>query len=78
MHSYLTLILYAALAEVFRRVVLVVLGAFSGPLSKIPGPFYAKFTNVPWIYQNISGNSMNVIAGHFEKYGPVIRMGMLH
>jgi hypothetical protein len=76
MYTYLTLIIYLASAEVCRRMVVILLGAFTGPLSKVPGPFYARFTALPWIIENLTGNSMNVVADLFEKYGPVVRIGI--
>jgi hypothetical protein len=51
--------------------------AFIGPLSKVPGPFYMKFTAVPWAITCINGEQMNVAPELFKKYGNIIRVGKL-
>lgn len=51
--------------------------ALTGPLSKIPGPFLNRFSTIPWAIDNLTGNSMNVAPKMFEKYGDVVRVGML-
>lgn len=76
MHAYLTLLLYALFAEGVRRCVLILLRGLTGPLSKIPGPLLAKFTTVPWIFEVIRGNQMNVGPELFRKYGDVVRVGV--
>lgn len=75
MYSWATLLLYALAAELFRRCCLILLTAFTGPLSKIPGPLIGKFTSWPWIIQCVKGNQMNLGPGLFEKYGDVVRVG---
>ena len=76
MASYGAIVLYLALAEVIRRVFLSVLSAYTGPLSKIPGPFLCKFSMLPWAYLNLTGNTMNVQHRWIKKYGPVVRIGV--
>ena len=71
MYSVTTLIFYALAAEILRRLILVLLTAFTGPLSKIPGPFWSKLW--VWIIEVINGNQMNLGPGHFEKYGPIVK-----
>jgi len=75
MYSVTTLILTAIFVELFRRFCIILITAFTGPLSKIPGPFVGKFTSVPWIYQVIRGNQMNIGPKLFRKYGDVVRIG---
>ncbi|KUJ06610.1 cytochrome P450 [Mollisia scopiformis] len=75
MNTYLSVLLCLAGAELLRRCYSVVICAFTGPLSKIPGPFLNKFTPIPWGIQNLTGNSMNVAPKMFAKYGDVIRVG---
>jgi len=77
MYSLISLICFAATAEVIRRCVMILLNALTGPLSKIPGPFIYKFTRWPWVYQNITGNQMNVAPELFERYGDVVRVSKL-
>ena len=75
MYSIATLLIYALVAEIFRRCCLIILAAFTGPLSKVPGPVVGKFTAWPWLIQCIKGNQMNIGPGLFEKYGDVVRVG---
>ncbi|KAE8448885.1 hypothetical protein EG329_008681 [Mollisiaceae sp. DMI_Dod_QoI] len=49
--------------------------AFTGPLSKIPGPLLNKLSPIPWAIENLTGNAMNLVPKLFEKYGEVIRVG---
>lgn len=75
MYTIVTLLIYAAAAELFRRCCLILLTAFTGPLSKIPGPMIGKFTSLPWIISCIKGNQMNIGPGLFKKYGDIVRVG---
>ena len=75
MYSIGTLLIYAVAAEVFRRSCLILLTAFTGPLSKIPGPMISKFTSWPWVIQCIKGNQMNIGPELFKKYGDIVRVG---
>ncbi|KAL2073943.1 hypothetical protein VTL71DRAFT_11269 [Oculimacula yallundae] len=75
MASYITLVLWVVVAELLRRLVLALKVAFTGPLSKIPGPTLFKITSLPWIIENITGNCMNTLPALFEKYGDVVRLG---
>ncbi len=77
MYSLTTLVLYVVAAELARRFILVLVTAYTGPLSKIPGPFIGKFTVMPWIWQCLKGDQMNIGPGLFEKYGNVVRVGEL-
>jgi hypothetical protein len=75
MYSISTLLIYALVAEVFRRCCVILLVAFTGPLSKIPGPMIGKFTSWPWMIQCVKGNQMNIGPGLFKKYGNIVRVG---
>jgi hypothetical protein len=75
MYGFTTIFIYALAAELCRRCCLILLAAFTGPLSKIPGPVIGKFTSWPWLIQVIKGNQMNIGPGLFQKYGPVVRVG---
>ena len=75
MESYVNIILYLALAEFIRRCCLILINGLTGPLSKIPGPFLARFTTLPWSYQLITGNHMNSVGPLVQKYGDIVRVG---
>jgi hypothetical protein len=75
MNSYISILLYLGLAELLRRFVSALILAFTGPLSKIPGPLLWKLTPLPWLYECLTGNMMNVAPGLFEEYGDVVRVG---
>lgn len=75
MNTYLSLALWLVAAELLRRLVLALKLAFTGPLSKIPGPVLWRMTSLPWMIQNITGNSMNTLPGLLEQYGDVVRLG---
>jgi hypothetical protein len=77
MNIYISILLYLGLAELLRRFVSTLILAFTGPLSKIPGPLLWKLTPLPWLYECLTGNMMNVAPGLFEKYGDVVRVGKL-
>jgi hypothetical protein len=75
MNAYLSILLYLGLAELLRRFISALILAFTGPLSRIPGPLLWKLTPLPWLYECLTGNMMNVAPGLFEKYGDVVRVG---
>ncbi len=75
MYGYISTLLYLGLAELLRRCCIVLITAFTGPLSKVPGPVSMKLTALPWIIESIKGNTMNVAPKLFEKYGNVVRIG---
>jgi hypothetical protein len=52
--------------------------AFTGPLSKVPGPFIMKLSAWPWVIETITGNQMNAAPILFKKYGDTVRIGELH
>lgn len=52
---------------------IVASGLFS-PLSKVPGPWYTKFTSL-WIkYQEFTSNRRESIHTLHKRYGPVVRL----
>ncbi|KAE9365295.1 cytochrome P450, partial [Stipitochalara longipes BDJ] len=75
MDFYFKLVVYAVSAELFRRFVMVLIGGFTGPLAKIPGPLYGKFTVIPWVINAIQGEQMNTAPELIKKYGEVVRAG---
>jgi len=75
MYSYFTLLFYLGLAELLRRCSIVLLRAFTGPLSKIPGPVFMKFTTLLWDMHIINGDKMYMAPKLFKKYGDIVRVG---
>jgi len=76
METYSTIFFALLFAEVLRRCYLVLLYAFTGPLSKVPGPFLSKFTKLPWAIELIKGTHLNTIGPLFEKYNTeILRIG---
>jgi hypothetical protein len=76
MNNYVSVLIWLGVAEVLRRFILSLLCAFTGPLSKVPGPFINKLTGIPWIIENITGNVMNLVPEYHRKYGDVVRIGV--
>jgi hypothetical protein len=74
MYSYATIALFVVGAECLRRLCKILLNAYTGPLSKIPGPFWNKFTIVPWMLPVLSGDTPRVVPKLFEKYGDIVRI----
>ncbi|KAE9378887.1 cytochrome P450 [Stipitochalara longipes BDJ] len=77
-NSYLAIVLYLGLAETLRRCLLIIISAFTGPLSKLPGPFLSKFTRLPWTFETITGKHMNTANSLFQKYGDIVRVAPHH
>jgi len=76
METYLTILLGLFFAEILRRCCSVLLNAFTGPLSRIPGPFLAKFTKLPWAIELVKGTHMNTVGPLFKKYNTnILRIG---
>jgi hypothetical protein len=48
---------------------------FSSPLKKIPGPFFAKFTNLWRLLDVYGGRAELTHCFLHEKYGPAVRIG---
>ena len=77
MYTVTTLLLFVVLVEVLRRCCMVLITAFTGPLSKIPGPLLYKLTSLPANIHTLRGTHSNLFAELFEKYGDVVRVGKL-
>ncbi|KAJ5121867.1 hypothetical protein N7526_008804, partial [Penicillium atrosanguineum] len=45
------------------------------PLSKVPGPWYTRFTSLWLKYQEFTANRRESIHALHKKYGPVVRLG---
>lgn len=45
------------------------------PLSKVPGPWYTKWTDLELVYHWINGSRPTYIHRLHERYGPVVRVG---
>lgn len=48
--------------------------AFTGPLSKVPGPKWNALTNVPYLYSIWQGKEVEYIAALHKSYGPIVRV----
>jgi hypothetical protein len=54
----------------------IVIRGLLSPLSKIPGPWYTRFTSL-WIkYQEFTANRRESIHALHKIYGPVVRLGL--
>ncbi|KXJ95167.1 cytochrome P450 [Microdochium bolleyi] len=45
----------------------------TGPLAKLPGPWWSKFTSLPIAYQVFHGTRIYLLHDLHKKYGPIIR-----
>jgi hypothetical protein len=75
MDNFLKIVVYLVSVELFRRLVMKLIGGFTGPLAKVPGPFLAKFTAIPWLINAAQGEQMNTGPELIKKYGDVVRAG---
>lgn len=75
MASYLTLFLYLLGAEITRRIIVSVVNGVTGPLTKIPGPFSSKFTDIIWKTYFLRQKTARLGDAWIQKYGPVVRVG---
>jgi len=75
MNNYLALALLLGAVEIFRRCFLALLHAFTGPLSKVPGPFLAKLSQIPWLTETLKGTQIHSVPKLLEKYGNTVRVG---
>lgn len=51
------------------------LAFFTQPLSSIPGPFLAKFTNNWALYHQLNGRKFAKVHQAFLEHGPIVRAG---
>ncbi|KAF7863087.1 hypothetical protein EAF04_007170 [Stromatinia cepivora] len=61
------LICFAFLIKILHR-------AYFTPLSKIPGPWYAKLTHLVLTYHVITGNRIHYVHSLHHTYGPIVRI----
>jgi len=73
-YSYTTLALFAMGLELLRRVLKALILGFTGPLSKIPGPFWNKLSPLPWRLAFLKGTAPFLALDLHEKYGQVVRV----
>jgi hypothetical protein len=52
----------------------VIIGAFFGPLSKIPGPKLWAISRLPRMYMEWQGEEAAGVDALHKKYGPVVRL----
>ncbi|KAL1634800.1 hypothetical protein SLS58_010543 [Diplodia intermedia] len=52
----------------------VLVKGFTGPLSKIPGPWYARFTNLPLKWATITGRRVVFVDGLHRRHGDMVRI----
>ncbi|RPA82256.1 cytochrome P450 [Ascobolus immersus RN42] len=45
------------------------------PLAHIPGPFFSKFSDIPYLLRFLSGYEYKHDYALFQRYGPVVRVG---
>ncbi|PVU87380.1 hypothetical protein BB559_006070 [Furculomyces boomerangus] len=48
--------------------------AFFNPLNVIPGPWWVRFTSIPYIISLLRGNIVEFMSDLHEKFGPVVRV----
>ncbi|KAJ4129010.1 hypothetical protein NW768_007539 [Fusarium equiseti] len=73
-YSYTTLALVAVGLELLRRVLKTLILAFTGPLSKVPGPFWNKLSPLPWRLAFLKGTAPFLALDLHGKYGKVVRV----
>ncbi|EXV04055.1 cytochrome P450 [Metarhizium robertsii] len=56
-------------------VVTFIYSGLSNPLSKVPGPWYAKWTDLVGKYQYYKGNKVFYVHNLHKKFGPYVRIG---
>jgi hypothetical protein len=54
---------------------LLLINYFRNPLRNVPGPFWAKFSNLWLVYHTGQGRMHRKIIEVHEKYGPLVRLG---
>jgi hypothetical protein len=72
--SYTTLALLVVGLELLRRVLKALILAFTGPLSKVPGPFWNKLSPLPWRLAFLKGTAPFLALDLHQKYGPIVRV----
>lgn len=54
---------------------LFVYRTYFAPLSKLPGPWYSKLSDLILMYKEFAGQRRTYIQTLHEKYGPIVRLG---
>jgi hypothetical protein len=54
---------------------ILVISYLRNPLRNVPGPFWAKFSNLWLVYHTRQGRMHRKIIEVHEKYGPLVRLG---
>ncbi|KAI0427682.1 cytochrome P450 [Xylaria sp. FL1042] len=66
---------YALGALCLVAVILVVSSTLNDPLSQVPGPWYAGWTELVAKYYWVTGRKASYVHGLHLKYGPIVRVG---
>ncbi|KAE8380493.1 cytochrome P450 [Aspergillus bertholletiae] len=72
--TYTRLLLLAVVAEVVRRVSKALIVGFTGPLAKVPGPFWNKLSALPWRIAFLRGTAFLLAQDLHRKYGDIVRV----
>lgn len=72
---YLQLGAIALVAELLRRCYVTLMFAFTGPMSKIPGPFLNKLSAAPHMLTMAKGNDFLYKEELHKIYGDIVRFG---
>lgn len=73
-YSYTTLALFAVGLELLRRVLKALIFGFTGPLSRVPGPFWNKLSPLPWRLAFLKGTAPFLAQDLHHQYGDVVRV----
>ncbi|KAF4954952.1 hypothetical protein FSARC_11981 [Fusarium sarcochroum] len=73
-YSYTTLVLGTVALEFLRRLLKALIVGFTGPLSKVPGPFWNKLSPLPWRLAFLKGTAPFLAQKLHRKYGDVVRV----
>ncbi|KAF2154104.1 putative P450 monooxygenase [Myriangium duriaei CBS 260.36] len=72
-HSFLAVVGAAAALYVVFKIVDAVYAVFFHPLHKIPGPWWAAISRVPYARHLINGTTHSYLTSLHSRYGPVVR-----
>ena len=62
---------------VVKKIVLMLFGAFHGPLAKVPGPFLPRLSGLPILKYAVKGTHFLYLQSLHKKYGNIVRFGEL-
>jgi len=74
MIPYLLAPLFVAIAVLILYLAPILKTAYFTPLHKVPGPWFAPFTNLRLKAANITGHRVYYVDDLHHKYGPVVRI----